>query len=51
MIGGTTIENNKVVRKQKSILKMVFVNHVFQEKTTFAANKLYRLQLLKAMSL
>ena len=49
VIGDTTIKNNKVVRKQKSTLKVVIVNHAFQEQTTFFANKLYRPQLLKAI--
>ena len=34
-IGDTTIENNRVVRKQKPMLKSAF-----QEQTTFVAKKL-----------
>ena len=46
MIGGSTIESSKVVRKQKPTSESV--NHNFQEQTTFVANKLYRPELLKA---
>lgn len=42
----TTTKNNKLVRKQKPTL-----NHGIQEQTTFVANELYLLQLLKAMPL
>ena len=47
--GSTTIENIKVVRIQKPILRWSCLNHAFQEQTTLAANKLY--QLLKVISL
>lgn len=47
MIGGTTIKIDKIVRKQKPILKRIIVNHIFQEKIIFVANKLHRPQLLK----
>ena len=43
MLGGTTIENNKVVRSQYE--KVVIVNYAFQKPTTFAASKWYRLHL------
>ena len=51
MIGDTIIKINKTIRKQNLILKMVIVNHAFQEQSTFVTNKLHRSQLLKAMSL
>ena len=47
MIGGTTIKNNKVVRKQKPILKSGSCKLAFQEQTALVVSKSYRPKTFK----